>query len=297
MICPHVEIQSDLKLSKLVLGCWRLLDQDKNFSISDFFQDALELGITSFDHADLYGDYQVEEAFGNAVSLKGSTREQVQIISKCGIQLISPARPDNQVKHYDYSSEYIIQSAERSIQKLGCDYLDVLLLHRPSPLLKPDQVAQAFDNLSKRGLVRYFGVSNFLPAQVDHLQSAVRQSLLFNQIEIHPFRLDSMQNGELDYLQQKEILPMAWSPTGQGRLFQPVGAKVLETLKHIAAECSATPGAVLYAWFAKHPAGILPVLGTVKKERMVEAVRGIDLELSLQQWFKIYESALGSEVP
>ena len=186
MSCPKIPLSDNLSLSKVVAGCWRLLDQQEPVDLEDFFNNALAAGVSSFDHADLYGDYLVEQEFGKKINLSPSKRETIEIISKCGIQLVSPGRPENQIKFYDYSKNYIIQSAENSVKALKCEYLDVLLLHRPSPLLNPAEVSEAFDNLSQRGIVRQFGVSNFNYLQVDALQNHCNQKLIINQVEIHP---------------------------------------------------------------------------------------------------------------
>lgn len=297
MSCPKVSLSDNLSLSKVVAGCWRLLDQQEPVDLEDFFNNALAAGVSSFDHADLYGDYLVEQEFGKKINLSPSKRESIEIISKCGIQLVSPGRPENQIKFYDYSKNYIIQSAEDSVKALKCEYLDVLLLHRPSPLLNPAEVSEAFDNLLQRGIVRQFGVSNFNHLQVDALQNQCNQKLIINQVEIHPLQTDIFANGELDYCLKNKITPMAWSPTGQGRLFKPEGQRIYQSLEKVGEELAISPAAALYAWFATHPAGIIPVLGTVKAARIQEAVEGIQISLTNEQWFSIYEAALGQEVP
>lgn len=297
MSCPKVSLSDNLSLSKVVAGCWRLLDQQEPVDLEDFFNNALAAGVSSFDHADLYGDYLVEQEFGKKINLSPSKRESIEIISKCGIQLVSPGRPENQIKFYDYSKNYIIQSAEDSVKALKCEYLDVLLLHRPSPLLNPAEVSEAFDNLLQRGIVRQFGVSNFNHLQVDALQNQCNQKLIINQVEIHPLQTDIFANGELDYCLKNKITPMAWSPTGQGRLFRPEGQRIYQSLEKVGEQLAISPAAALYSWFATHPAGIIPVLGTVKAARIQEAVEGIQISLTNEQWFSIYEAALGQEVP
>jgi predicted oxidoreductase len=297
MTCPRVAVSDELSISAVVAGCWRLMDQATGFDMETFFNDALDAGISSFDHADLYGDYQVEKEFGKRINLTALTRESIEIISKCGIQLVSSGRPENKIKSYDYKKDYIIQSAENSVKALKCEYLDALLLHRPSPLLHPGDVAAAFESLFNRGIVRNFGVSNFNHLQVDMLQKSCNQKLLINQVEIHPLKTEIFANGELDFCLKNEIVPMAWSPTGQGRLFKDEGKAILKKLEELGSDLEVPAAAVLYSWFASHPSRIVPVLGTVKKDRLLEAVQGIQISLTNEQWFSIYEAALGHEVP
>src|SRR6056297_1586106 len=195
-----VQLSSELHLSRIVHGHWRLLDWNTDAqSLLNLTQQAIELGITSFDHADIYGDYGVESAFGKALSLKKALRKDIQIISKCGIKLLSEKYPDRKVKHYDYSAGHIIASVENSLKNLQTDYIDLLLLHRPAPFLDPAEVAEAFSKLHKSGKILHFGVSNFKPEQFEMLESYTDQPLVTNQVEISPVCLEHFENGNIDF--------------------------------------------------------------------------------------------------
>ncbi len=196
-----IKLSESLQLSRVIHGHWRLSD----WGLTDqellyFTQEAIELGVTSFDHADIYGNYSCEELFGNALKLKKSLRKEIQIITKCGIKLLSDKFPHRKVKIYDYSYDHIISSVDRSLKKLNTDYIDLLLLHRPSPLLNPAEVALAFSHLREKGKVINFGVSNFLPIQYEMLNSYTDEKLVTNQIEVSPTCLDHFYNGNMDFL-------------------------------------------------------------------------------------------------
>jgi predicted oxidoreductase len=263
-------------------------------------EQGLELGLTTFDHADIYGHYTTEMEFGAALKLNPSLRPQLQLVSKCGIHLVTPNRPENALKSYDTSKAHIIASAERSLKNLHTDYLDLLLIHRPSPLMNPDEVAEAFANLEKAGKVRYFGVSNFTTSQFAMLQS--RTELVTNQIEASLFHLDPFFDGTLDQAIEHRSHPMAWGPLGSGQIFgkttDPQHLRVIEKAKAIS---QAHGGAwsldqILLAWLLQHPAGIQPVLGTTKIERIQAATQALALALDQREWFALLEAVRGYEV-
>jgi len=296
-----IQVTKDLKLSRIIHGHWRLAD----WKLSDqqllkLTEQSIELGVTSFDHADIYGNYSCESLFGDALSLKPSLRDEIQIISKCGIKLESNKFPERKLKTYDYSYEHIVTSVENSLKNLKTNYLDVLLLHRPSPFFNPEEVAKAFSYLKRRGQVLNFGVSNFNSLQFDMLNSYTDEKLVTNQVEISPYCLEHFENGNLDFFLKERINPMAWSPLAGGRLLNPKsekGQKIYKVLLEIADELELDEiDQVIYAWLLKHPVGIMPIVGTSKIERIKNAVDAISIEMSHEQWFRIYE-ATGAEMP
>ena len=297
-----IKLTSDFEISRIVHGHWRLTDWNlNNQEILKLAQQAIELGITTFDHADIYGNYSCEKLFGDALALKPALRKEIQLITKCGIKLKSDKFPSRELKYYDYSFDYIISSVENSLKKFKTDYIDLLLLHRPSPFFNPEEVAKAFSVLKKSGKVLHFGVSNFTPQQFEMLNTYTNEKLVTNQVEISPLCLEHFDNGNIDYFLQKNIKPMAWSPLAGGQLLNPTTEKeqrVFKTLIKIANDLNIDSiDTLIYAWLLKHPAGIIPVVGTQKIERIKNAVAASEVNLSLEQWFKIYTASTGVDVP
>lgn len=296
-----IKLTDDLELSRIVHGQMRL--SEWGFSKKErlnFIENIIDLGITTFDHADIYGDYSCEKLFGEALALKPETRKDIQLITKCGIKLISKNRPEHKIKYYDTSKEHIISSVENSLENLKTDYLDLLLIHRPDPLMDPDQVAEAFKSLKKQGKVLNFGVSNFEPAQFEMLSSSLDFPLVTNQIEVSVMALENFENGSLDKCLEKDISPMAWSPLAGGRVFssnQEREARVRKTLVKIKEETNAESIAqLMYAWILKHPANIIPIVGSGKINRIEEGVSSLAVEISREQWFEILQSSRGRKV-
>jgi predicted oxidoreductase len=257
--------------------------------------DCLECGLSSFDHADIYGGYTTESEFGNAFAESEIPRENVQIISKCGIQHLSDNR-NNTVNHYNYSKEYIIWSVEESLKHLKTEYLDLLLLHRPSPLMQPDEITEAISILKEQSKIIDFGVSNFTNSQMELISSV--QDIAFNQIEFSLTQHKAMHDGVLDYLTLKKITPMAWSPLGL--VFKEdteQTRRIHKQLGTLLEKYNATEDQLLLAWILKHPSGIHPVIGTTTKQRLQNAVKAIDIELELEDWFKILVACQGQNVP
>jgi|AntRauTorckE5430_2_1112549.scaffolds.fasta_scaffold02675_3 predicted oxidoreductase len=259
----------------------------------------LELGITSFDHADIYGHYSTEETFGAALHQLGtSVRTQTQLVTKCGIRLETNRRPDNRLKSYDLSRDYIVASAERSLRNLKTDYLDLFLLHRPSPLMKPAEVAEAFAHLKDSGKVRAFGVSNFTPSQFALLEDVT--PLVTNQVECHPLHSDAFYDGTFDQLLGRSIRPMVWSPLGGAAYFKGESTFVLrlrDTVKTMAKKYGDVgEDVILLAWLLRHPASPVPVVGTTKKSRLNATRLALEIELEMQDWFAILAAARGREV-
>lgn len=258
-------------------------------------QHCIENNITTFDHADIYGDYSTEQAFGKALQKSDIKRKNIQLISKCGIQYLSETR-DNKVKHYNYSKEYIIWSVEESLQNLKTDYLDLLLLHRPSPLMEPHEVMEAVAKLAQEGKINDFGVSNFTSSQAKLIASEVPVTV--NQIEFSLTNCNAMHDGTLDYMMLKKIVPMAWSPLGS--VFKEdteQTRRIHKQLGMLMDKYNATEDQLLLAWIMKHPAGIRPVIGSTNKERITNANKAINIELELEDWFLILVACQGHKVP
>ncbi|MDO1501981.1 aldo/keto reductase [Winogradskyella maritima] len=284
--------------SKIISGAmtWgRWGKQCSTAEMAELIEHNIDIGIATFDHADIYGDYSTEGEFGKAFKASGVKREDFQLISKCGIQYMGDAR-NNSVKHYDYSTNYIVWSAERSLKELQTDYLDLFLLHRPSPLMQPDAIAKAVDHLKTSGKIKSFGVSNFTPSQMDLLKTKV--DLEANQIEFSLTQHSAMHNGTLDYLTVNDIQPMAWSPLGS--VFKEdteQTRRIHKQLGELLDKYNATEDQLLLAWLLKHPAGILPVVGTTNKTRLSQAMDATSIDLELEDWFKILVASQGHKVP
>lgn len=297
-----IKLKDDLEFSRIVHGYWRLMDWNiSNRDLVNLIEEVYDLGITTVDHADIYGNFCCEEKFGEALKLKKGLREKLQIVTKCGIKFPSENRPENKSHCYDTSKEHIIKSAERSLKNFNTDYLDVLLIHRVDELLNPEEVAEAFTKLNKDGKVRYFGVSNFLPAQFNMLNSYLDNKLITNQVEISPLCLNAFEDGTLDLMLEKRIKPMAWSPLAGGRLFRgndERSLRVQKVLNKIKEEVSAKDiDEVAYAWLLMHPSKIMPIVGSGKIERIKSAIRATDIKLTRDQWFEIYVASRGVDIP
>ncbi|NBO37435.1 oxidoreductase [bacterium] len=291
-------------ISPLVFGAWRLADTPAEANADAVAQKismALEHGITSFDHADIYGDYTCEELFGAAVEKHKLPRSKMQIITKCGIKLISKNRPEHGLKTYDTTREHVMRSVDRSLKNLKTDFIDLLLIHRPDPLMNPAELSETFNTLHKQGKVKNFGVSNFTPAQVRMLQSGMNQKLVSNQIEFSLLHTEPLYNGQLDQCIEMGMMPMAWSPLAGGRMFaqsEERTRRVRETLTQLAAKYNtAQPETIAYAWLLRHPARIVPVLGTGKAERLKAAVAALKIHLEHEDWFHLLKAAVGHDVP
>ena len=255
----------------------------------------IENSVSTFDHADIYGDYTTEAAFGKAFKESGILRNEIQLISKCGIQYIGESRP-NRIKHYNYSKDYIIWSVEQSLKNLQTEYLDLLLLHRPSPLMHSDEIAEAVNQLKKQGKIQEFGVSNFTPLQTDLIKSKVEVSV--NQIEVSLTQFSAMLDGSLDHMRLHNILPMAWSPLGD--YFKEETSqndRINEELRNLCKKYQASENQILLAWLYNHPSGIIPVIGTTNEERIKEAIQAQSIQLETEDWFALLVASQGHKVP
>lgn len=274
-------------------GAWgKQLSKSEKISL---MHHCLEHDITSFDHADIYGGYTNETDFGKAFAESSIDRESIQFISKCGI-MYPCANRDFKVKYYCYSKDHIIQSAEQSLLNLKTDYLDALLLHRPSPLMHPNEIMEAIAKLAQEGKIKDFGVSNFTPSQVELISTEVPVTI--NQIEFSLTENSAFFDGTLDQMMIKKITPMAWSPLGS--VFKEDNEqtrRIHKKLGEYLAKYEVTEDQLLLAWILKHPSKIIPVVGTTNKDRLVQAMNATCIDLELQDWFDILEASWGQKVP
>lgn len=276
--------------SRIIAGAWRWNTVSATM-VEKLIATSLEAGITSFDHADIYGDYSNEKIFGNALKKTPSARKNIQLITKCGIKLLSSKQPGTWIKHYDSSKQNILQSVETSLSNLGTDYIDLLLIHRPDPLMDPEEVAEAFGLLKQNGKVLHFGVSNFTSTQFEMLQGCLPFPLVTNQIELSLSKLETLIDGTLDVLIKHKVSPMAWSPLGGGKLLS--SQKNLWNKKE---KYKATETQLSLAWLLKHPANVFPVIGTTQPERILESAKAVEIVLDRQDWFEMLQASVGREV-
>ncbi|TWI42078.1 putative oxidoreductase [Pseudoduganella flava] len=297
--CPVVRTSDDgLALSRIVAGMWRMgewgMTPQQRLAL---IEQCMELGVTSFDHADIYGNYGVEALFGEALALRPTLRERMQIVGKCGIQLVSPARPAHTIKQYDTSAEHILASVDNSLKALRTDYLDLLLIHRPDPLMDFDEIAETFEGLRAAGKVKHFGVSNFSRHQFESLHRRI--ALATNQVEFSPLHLAPLYDETFDGLQDRRVAPMIWSPLGGGRLFRDdaASAPLRAAIEQVAAETGRPFASVVFAWIMRLPCAPIPLTGSGRIEAIAEAVQGAQFALTRTQWFGILRAAQGHEVP
>ncbi|MCG7587932.1 aldo/keto reductase family oxidoreductase [Photobacterium sp. OFAV2-7] len=290
------------QFSELVQGYWRLADWQMNPAQRlNFLKQHVELGVTTVDHADIYGNYSCETLFGEALALEPSIRDQIEIVTKCDIKLCSDQFPDRKINHYDTSKAHIVESVNLSLSRLQVENIDVLLIHRPDILMDADEVAEAFAELKQQGKVTHFGVSNFSPAQFDLLQSRLDAPLVTNQVEINPLNFEVAHDGTLDQLQMKRTKPMAWSCLAGGAIFSGQSeqqVRVRNELELIRDEVGAASiDQVIYAWVRRLPSKPLPIIGSGKIERVQAAIEALDIELSREQWFRVWVASKGHGVP
>jgi predicted oxidoreductase len=297
--CPHVKTSAaGLTLSRIVAGMWRMGDWGMTVEARvAFIEQCLALGVSSFDHADIYGNYSAEGLFGEALRAQPSLRDRIQLVSKCGIKLVSPARPQHAIQHYDTSAEHIVASVEESLRQLQTDRLDLLLIHRPDPLMDFDEVASTFIRLREAGKVLHFGVSNFSRHQFEVLNRRV--PLVTNQVEFSPLHTAPLFDETFDGLHDLGVAPMIWSPLAGGRLFTATDARA-EALRHVIKEIAdriKQPFAsVVFAWIMQLPGKPLPLTGSGRIEAIAVAVAGTTFTLSRADWFAILRAARGHEV-
>lgn len=285
------------KLSPIVAGVMNWGIWDKNLStkeMENMINVCLENKITTFDHADIYGDYTTEFDFGKAFDSSKIDREKIQLISKCGIQMVTENRV-NTIKHYEYSKDYIIWSVENSLKNLHTDYLDVLLLHRPSPLMQADEIAEAVLKLKSDGKIIDFGLSNFTTTQTEFIRQ--KTTVLYNQVQFSATNFEPMVNGSFDYMQANNIRPMSWNPLGiVFRQDIPQTRRLKQLLATLVSKYHFGSDTILLSWILKHPAKVIPIAGTVNVARIQSLMKAVELELDKEDWFAIWSASMGNNV-
>lgn len=283
-----------------IAGCMRWGVWGAGFTTEQYLQmveSCLQYGIHAFDHADIYGDYTTEKEFGKALKENLSLRQHLQLITKCGIQMMTPNKPNHSIKSYNTSKDHIILSVENSLQNFGTDYLDVLLIHRPDPLQDPAEIAEAVEQLKQQGKILAFGVSNYLPYQTDLLSAYTLVE--YNQLEISIVHLAALSDGSLENCMKHKITPMAWAPLGGGIFTDdshPRFRSITLTATELAEKYNTGLNEILLAWLHTHPSGILPVIGTTKIERLLQAKTAASIKLEREDWFKLLMASTGEDV-
>ncbi|RUS25421.1 oxidoreductase [Jimgerdemannia flammicorona] len=310
-IVPQIPLRKDGPLvSRIIYGTWHLTGVGNDTSLAtaenvlERIRACLECGITTFDLSDLYGFYEFERLFGDALKLEPGIRRRIQIITKTDIVKPCAVKPNVYIKHYNTDEDYILSQVNKSLENLGTDYIDILLLHRQDMLMDADEVARAFTQLYAENKVRHFGGSNFTLEHFKLLQSRLEFPLVTNQFEISIFEMSALTDDRLDFFQRKRIAPMAYSPLGSGRLFKkdtsdPQTLRLQHTLASIASRLGrdVTIDQVCYAWLLRHPARICPVIGTTSVERIRKAAASVNITLDRQQWTEIWVASAGTMVP
>lgn len=293
----RIKLSESVEFSQLIYGMWRIGDDGDTSAkhVTAKIQACLDQGITTFDQADIYGGYTAEAIFGAALAKSPALRNRMEIVTKCDIVAPVGRYAGNRVKYYDTSREHIEASVDQSLQAMGIDHIDLLLIHRPDPLMDHTETGAVLDDLLKTGKVRSVGASNFKPWDWDLLQSAMTNQLVTNQIELSLAHIDPFTNGDLAHHQQHDHTVMAWSPLGGGSLMA-TSHKTATLLDKIASGTGVDRAAVATAFLLRHPAKILPVLGTNNLHRIKAISDALKVQLDRETWFELYEAALGREV-
>ena len=295
----RIALNDKLSLSRLVYGMWRLGD-DEDTSPSHVqakIEACLAQDITTMDQADIYGGYEAEEIMGRALAQAPHLKDKIEIVTKCDIIAPVGRHAGARVKYYDTSASHITNSVEASLSLMGVDKIDLLLIHRPNPLMDHHETGAALDKLVASGKVGSVGVSNFKRHDWTLLQSAMSTKLATNQIEISLLANQAFTNGDVAYLQEFGVAPMAWSPLAGGALFSQENQVVCDALQNMADAQSVDITAIAVAWLLAHPANIIPVLGTNNIARISSISDAMKVKLSREDWFALYEAANGHEVP
>jgi predicted oxidoreductase len=295
----RITLSDSLSVSRIIYGLWRHTD-DQDIStqkLQSKIEACLEQKITTFDQADIYGGYTSETLLGETLKQAPHLRDSMEIITKCDIVAPIGIYSDKKIKHYDTSAQHINSSVERSLSQMAIDQIDLLLLHRPDPLMDAEETGKALDTLIESGKVKAIGVSNFKPWDIDLLQSCTKNKLVSNQIEISLCQNNALTNGDLAYLQQHRIPPMAWSPLGGGELFKHSHSPLNQKLNNLAKDFDVQPTAIAIAWLLRHPAQILPIMGSNNIQRIKQFSEALNVELSREDWFELLQAASGKDVP
>lgn len=292
-------IADGVEISRIAYGMWRIAaDTDTSPAhVQAKIEACLKQGITTIDQADIYGDYGAEAVLGVALADAPGLRDQIEIVTKCGIIAPIGRHAGARIKHYDTSVAHIMASVDRSLRAMNTDRIDLLLIHRPNPMMDPVQTGRALDDLLESGKVRAVGVSNFRPFDVELLADNMHQPLSANQIEISLAALDPFTNGDLAFIQRAGMLPMAWSPLAGGALFAGGRPALITALREMAEAKGTDIAALAVAWLLAHPAGIVPVMGTNTLERIAALDDALRVDLDTEDWFILYSAALGHDVP
>ncbi len=295
----RVKLTDAVSLSRIVYGMWRL-DEDEDTSpghIQAKVEACLDQGITTIDQADIYGGYMAEELFGATLKAAPALRDKIEIVTKCDIVAPAGRHAAARVKHYDTSRAHIHASLDMSLKLMNTDHVDLLLVHRPDPFMDHLETGKALDDLVKSGKVRAVGVSNFKPHDWTLLQSAMSTPLATNQIEISLLTHDPFTNGDIAFLQERGLPPMAWSPLSGGGLFGSAVGTLNAAIDAVADKHGVDRAAVAIAWLLAHPSDILPVMGTNRIDRIRAFSDALRVDMDRQTWFELYSAALGREVP
>lgn len=292
---------SNLQFSPLIIGTMRLGQwgaQMNTKAYESFIEQCLDIGISDFDHADIYGSYTTEAEFGEVLRSRPALRQKMQITTKCGIKLVSENRPDYRLKSYDSSAKHIIQSAEQSLRNFQTDYIDLFLIHRPDFLMNPQEIAEAVDQLKQSGKIRYFGVSNFTPGQMKLLSKYVH--IDNHQYEFSVTHLDPFNDDTINFCYESGIKSTAWSPLAAGALFKDNIKQEHHALKELCISLckkyNCSLDVLLIAWIRKHPSRITPILGSTKILRIASVLEGLETEISKEDWYAIYQASTGQEI-
>lgn len=299
----RIQINKHVSYSRIVHGFWRLNEWGyNNKQLNDYMHEIVDRGITTMDHADIYGKYTCESLFGESLALTPNLREKIEIVTKCGIILPSDHNPKFDGHRYDLSYQHIIESVDRSLLNLKTDYIDTLLLHRPSPLMDPDEVTRAVMHLVDEGKIKAFGVSNFKCNQYELLNESLKREkshISVNQVEVSPYQLENIEDCTLNRMQQHDVKVMAWSPLAGGEIFNennPKSTRILEVIEQLASKYNVPASTIIYSWLLKLPANVMPIVGSSKIERVDEAVNATKLQLTDQEWFDIYVASRGKDI-
>ena len=295
---PRVTLTPDLSFSRLAYGMWRVGDDSDTSPrhIQAKLEACLAQGITTIDQADIYGDYSAEALLGACLKQAPDLRSKVEIVTKCDIVAPCGRYADRRVKYYDTSPAHINASVDHSLSAMSIDVIDLLLLHRPDPMMDHRETGAALDRLVASGKVRAVGVSNFRPYDVTLLQSAMQTPIVANQIELSLTCHAPFTNGDLAFLQERDLVAMAWSPLGGGNLINRSTSTLTSALEKVAQANGVDTAAVAIAWLLAHPARILPVFGTNRMDRITAAQDAFNVDMDRQTWFELYTAALGREV-
>jgi predicted oxidoreductase len=285
-------------VSPIIAGAMNWGIWDKKLSTKEMINMihlCVENKITTFDHADIYGDYTTEADYGKALVSSKIDRTKIQLISKCGIQMVTENR-NNTIKHYEYAKDYIIRSAENSLKNLATEYLDVLLLHRPSPLMQADEIAEAVEKLKSEGKIIDFGLSNFTASQTELIRQ--KTAVSYNQIQFSATHHGAMLDGSLDYMQINSIRPMSWNPLGSVfREDNEQTRRMKKLLAQLVSKYGMGSDTILLSWILQHPAQVVPIAGTVNVARIQALMKATELPLEKEDWFAIWSESMGKNVP